>query len=180
MTESFNFAGSREKAKNLTIVKNERAIVQAYINSDRCSFTHPELAYWNRVNNEMIMRMAKFYYENNPHFNYILYMYAFMIKRFDLDFAKDEIGVDTENIFYKALYEGKKALENILNFLGVGQDCIPLAEIWNQHLGLSKESSIEESNQKEKTLKMFIKLQNYYAKKYLKDEMIGLNSEENL
>lgn len=180
LTESFNYAGSREKGKNLINVKNERAIVQAYINSDRCSFTHPELAYWDRVNNDMIRKMAKFYYENNPHFNYVLFMYAFMIKRFNLEFAKDEIGVDTDSISYKAYYEGKKSLEKILNFLGVGQDCIPLTEIWNQHLGISKESSIEESKQKENSMIMFVKIQNFFVKKYLKDEMIGLNSEESL
>jgi hypothetical protein len=99
-------------------VKDERAIVQAYVNSDRCSFTHPELCFWDRVNESMILNIAKTYYSNNPHFKYILYMYGLMVKRFDLDFAKLELGVDQNNPFFIHMMEGKKALSKILSYLG--------------------------------------------------------------
>ena len=76
--DSFKFSGSRESNKPLEKVKDQRAIVQAFINSDRCSHTHPELAFWDRVPEQMIHKLATYYYENNPHLKYILYMYGLM------------------------------------------------------------------------------------------------------
>ena len=91
LVESFDFAGSRELSKPLVQLKGQRAIVQAYVNSDRCSFTHPELAFWNKVPADMLHQLANYYYENNPHVKYILYLYALMIRRCDLEFAVQEV-----------------------------------------------------------------------------------------
>jgi hypothetical protein len=141
LVESYDYAGSRSKTKKFVTVKDERAIVQAYVNSDRCSFTHPELCFWDRVNESMILNIAKTYYSNNPHFKYILYMYGLMVKRFDLDFAKLELGVDQNNPFFIHMMEGKKALSKILSYLGLGPDSPPMSQIWKEHLGLFSLSS---------------------------------------
>ena len=100
MVESFNFGGSREIAKPFESLKNQRAIVQAYCNSDRCSFTHPELAYWDRVPEDLINKIATYYYNNHPHMKYMLYMLALMVRRCDLDFAKQEVGLDATNPYF--------------------------------------------------------------------------------
>ncbi|CAD8118163.1 unnamed protein product [Paramecium primaurelia] len=47
IVEPFNFAVSHEIAKPFESRMNQQAIVQAYCNSDRCYFTHPELAYFD-------------------------------------------------------------------------------------------------------------------------------------
>jgi hypothetical protein len=39
----------------------------------------------------MIQKISKWYYSNNPHFKYILFMYGLMVMRFDLDFAVLEV-----------------------------------------------------------------------------------------
>ena len=36
-------------------------------------------------------------YDNNRHFKYVLLNYGFMLKRFDLKFAKSEVGLDEKN-----------------------------------------------------------------------------------
>jgi hypothetical protein len=91
LVESFNFGGSRELSKPLLKLKSQRAIVQAYVNSDRCSFTHPELAFWDKVPDYMYSKLANYYYQNNPHVKYLLYVYALMIRRSDLEFATQEV-----------------------------------------------------------------------------------------
>lgn len=95
--ESFNFAGSREIIRPFENLKGQRAIVQAYVNSDRCSYTHPELAFWDRIPEELSSKIAYYYYNNHPHIKYILYMYALMVRRCDLDFARQEVGLDSKN-----------------------------------------------------------------------------------
>jgi hypothetical protein len=180
LCESFNYAGSREMSKPLENVKKQRAIVQAYINSDRCSFTHPELAYWDRLDESLIRNMSKFYYDNNPHFKLILYNYAFMCKRFDLDFAREEVGFKEDNSVYRRYVKGKKALEEILNHLGLGPDSDPMMAIWNQHLGLVSHSSYNESLSKFEAFRFLYLLQNHYVRKYVKDKNIGVDAEPSL
>lgn len=176
LSETFNYAGSRELGKPLENVKKQRAIVQAYINSDRCSFTHPELAFWDRLDESLIRKMSKFYYDNNVHFRYVLYMYGFMIKRFDLDFAKEEVGFSENSEIFKLYNKGKKALEELLSHLGLSCTSDPMIELWNQHLGLLSHSSKQEMNQKFESFRILYLLQNHYVRKYLKEKTIGLDA----
>jgi hypothetical protein len=46
------------------------------------------LAYWDRVPETLVHQLAHYYYQNNPHMKYILYMLALMVRRCDLEFAK--------------------------------------------------------------------------------------------
>jgi hypothetical protein len=180
LVETFNYAGSRELGKPLENVKKQRAIVQAYINSDRCSFTHPELAYWDRLDASLIRKFSKYYYENNPHFKYLLLNYSFMIKKFDLEFAKESVNrIDNKESgeVFEIYYKGYRALCNILNHLGLGKESDPVIEMWNQHLGLLANSSEEESRMKSDTFKFLYVLQNHYGKKYLKEKNIGVDSK---
>lgn len=163
----FNYAGSRELGKEITNVKNSRAIIQAFINSDRCSFTHPELAYWDKISQYHLRKITQYYYDNNPHFIYILYNYAFMIRRYNLEFAADYAKMDTNNKYYEVYLKGYSALKNILTHLGLGLDSFPVGEIYSEHLGLSCDSSLDEVHQKEKAYHYLYKLQNYQIGKYL-------------
>lgn len=178
LVDNFNYAGSREVNKPLENVKSSRAIVQAYINSDRCSFVHPELGYWDRLDEEMIRKMSKYYYDNNRHFKYILYNYGFMISRFDLAFAQEELGYDKQNEIFKVILKGKEALEKILNNLGLSPSSPPMIETFNQHLGLVSTSSSEERQQKLSAYRNLYKIQNYYARKMIKEKTIGVDFQE--
>ena len=97
-----------------------------------------------------------------------------MVKRFDLEFAIQEVGADVNNKYFQEILNGKKALEEILNKLGIGPNSTPLNAIYNQHLGLTEDAKIEESLQKEKAYKNTFMLQNYQVKKYLKEKKICL------
>jgi len=178
LVELYNYSGSKDHGKDLFSVKAEKAIVQAYINSDRCSYMHPELAFWDRVPENLKKKIIKYYYDNNRHFKYVLFVYAFMVKRFDLEFAIQEVGIDFNNKYFQDIMRGKKALEEILNKLGIGPNATPLIAIYNQHLGLTEDAKIEESLQKESAYKMTFVLQIYQVNKYLKEKKIGLDSEE--
>jgi hypothetical protein len=180
LVESFNYAGSRELSKPFENVKKQRAIVQAYINSDRCSFSHPELAFWDRLDEVLIKKMSKYYYEDNIHFKYVLYNYGFMIKRFDLYFAREELGFNENSEIYTNYVKGKKALEDILNHLGLSSSSDPMIELWNQHLGLLSHSSHQEMNQKFGSYRTLYLLQNQYARKYLKEKTVGVDPEMSL
>ncbi|CAD8047946.1 unnamed protein product [Paramecium sonneborni] len=179
MVESFNFGGSREIAKPFENLKNQRAIVQAYCNSDRCSFTHPELAYWDRVPEELINKIATYYYNNHPHMKYLLFMYALMVRRCDLDFAKQEVGLDSSNSCFLAMQKGKAALITILDQLGLGNSSTPMNAIWKQHLGCSLQSMKTETNQKFKTFMTLNKLQLYQAKKIVKHGILETDGQAN-
>ena len=48
----------------------------------------------------MLQQIADYYYQNNPHFKYILYMFGLTAKRFDLDFASQELNMDTKNPYF--------------------------------------------------------------------------------
>ncbi|CAD8127197.1 unnamed protein product [Paramecium sonneborni] len=168
MVESFNFGGSREIARPFESLKSQRAIVQAYCNSDRCSFTHPELAYWDRVPEELINKIATYYYNNHPHMKYMLYMYALMARRCDLDFAKQEVGLDSSNPYFQAMQKGRAALIKILDQLGLGDNSTPMIAIWKQHLGCQLQSMNMEVKQKFSTFRTLNELQLYQAKKMVK------------
>ncbi len=163
----FNFSGSRELGKEIKSVKNSRAIIQAYINSDRCSFMHPELAYWDKVDEEYLRKILQYYYDNNPHFIYILYNYAFMIRRFNLDFAANYAMMDRNNKYFEVYIKGYQALKKILTTIGLGIDSYPINQIYSEHLGLSSISSVNEVNQKEAAYHYIYKLQNFQICKYL-------------
>ena len=163
----FNFAGSRDLGKEIKEVKKSRAIIQAYINSDRCSFTHPELAYWDKVDENHMRKIFEYYYNNNPHFLYILYNYAFMVRRFNLEFAANYAGMDTNNKYFEVYQKGYNALNKILTRLGLGLDSYPINQIYSEHLGLSKDSSHDELKQKEAAYHYIYKLQNFQIGKYL-------------
>ena len=165
--DSFTFCGSRELGKEILSVKNTRAIVQAYINSDRLSYCHPELAFWDKVEPYFQKKITQYYYENNQHFIYLLYNYAFMIRRFDLDFAAENILLDEKNEYFKAYKSGYDSLKKILSSLGLGADWFPVGKIISEHLGLSNDSSNDEVLQKEKAYKYIYKLQSYQALKLL-------------
>lgn len=175
LVDSYNYAGSREMGKPLENVKDSRAIVQAYIHSDRCSFTHPELCFWDQLDERMIRKMAQHYYDNNRHFKYILFNYGFMISRFDLEFAQEELGLDKNNEFYKNALKGKAALEKILNNLGLSSTSPPMTEMYNQHLGLVSNSSLEERNQKVQAYRNIFKIQNYFARKMMKEKTLEID-----
>jgi len=177
--DSFNFAGSRELGKEILSVKKTRAIVQAYINSDRLSYCHPELAYWDEVGHYHQRKITQNYYENNQHFIYLLYNYAFMIRRYNLDFAAENILLDQNNKYFKVYKNGYNALKQILSSLGLGVDSFPIGEIYSEHLGLSNDSSHDEMSQKEKSYKYIYKLQSYQALKYLENKNLveGGNQE---
>ncbi|CAD8136144.1 unnamed protein product [Paramecium pentaurelia] len=123
MVESFNFGGSRETAKAFENLKNQRAIVQAYCNSDRCSFTNPELAYWDRV--PYILLQLSSSYEI-----FTLYVCS-MVRRSYLDFAKKEVGLDSSNPYFQAMQKGTAAMIAILDQLGLGNNSTPMIAIWN-------------------------------------------------
>jgi len=171
----FNYSGSRELGKEITSVKNSRAIIQAYINSDRCSFLHPELAYWDKVGQTHLRKITQYYYNNNPHFIYILYNYAFMIKRFNLEFAAKYALMDKNNKYFEIYKKGYDSLKNLLTQLGLGLDSFPIGEIYSEHLGLSSDSSNDEVHQKEQAYHYIYKLQNYQIGKYL--ELKKLNDD---
>ncbi|CAK56127.1 unnamed protein product (macronuclear) [Paramecium tetraurelia] len=179
MVESFNFGGSRETAKPFENLKNQRAIVQAYCNSDRCSFTHPELAYWDRVPEELVNKIATYYYNNHPHMKYLLYMYALMVRRCNLDFAKQEVGLDSSNPCYQAMEKGRAALIAILDQLGLGNHSTPMIAIWKQHLGCQLQSMEAETDQKFKTFMTLNKLQLYQAKKIVKHGILETDGFSN-
>lgn len=178
LVELYNYSGAKDTEKPLENVKVENAIVQAYINSDRCSFMHPEFAYWDRLTDNLRKKIIKYYYDNNRHFKYILFVYAFMIRRFDLEFAIREVGIDVNNKYFHDIVKGRKALEEILIKLGIGPNSTPVNGIYNQHLGLLEDSSTEEVKQKENAFRMAFVLQNYQVKKFLREKKIGLDSSE--
>ena len=127
---------------------------------------------------EMIRKMSKYYYDNNRHFKYILYNYGFMISRFDLAFAQEELGYDKQNEIFKVILRGKEALEKILNNLGLSPNSPPMIETFNQHLGLISTSSSEERQQKLSAYRNLYKIQNYYARKLIKEKTIGVDFQE--
>jgi hypothetical protein len=178
LVETFNFAGSRELGKPLNNVKGQRAIVQAYINSDRCSFTHPELAFWDKLNDHQIAIMARYYYDNHPHFKYMIHMYAYMCKRFDLELAVSEVGLDYNNPTFLTYQKGKEALMRILNYCGINEKSVPMDELWKQHLGLQGTSSTEEVLQKEVLFKTIVKLQNYHVKEFLREQILDSTAKD--
>ena len=181
LRESYNFSGSKEIIGPFSNIKKESAIVQAYINSDRCSCIHPELAFWNNLTEIQIKKMAKYYYQNNPHFKYIIFMYAYIVRRYDLEFAAANI-FDKNDPIFKLFDSGKKALIKILDYLGVSSNSTSLEEIWNQHLGLLKDSSYEEAKQKEKAIKFILELQIYIVKQFNNshDEEVKRNLEKKI
>jgi hypothetical protein len=174
LVDLYNYSGSKVNTKPMEYIKKEKSVVQAYILSDRCSNLHPELAYWDRVTEELQKKIIFYYYNNNRHFKYVLSVYAFMIKRFDIELAIQELGLDSENEYIKQLIKGKNALEVILNKLGLGKKSTPVISMYSQHLGLVDGSKLEEVDNKEKSFKMMYKLQNYQVNKYLKEMNIGL------
>ena len=103
-----------------------------------------------------------------------------MLKRFDLELSIQELGIDSENKYIKDLIKGKKALEDILNKLGLGVNSSPVISMYSQHLGLIDGSKIEEVENKERSYKMMYKLQNYQVNKYLKEKKIGLEEESKI
>jgi hypothetical protein len=180
--DSFNFAGSRDMGKELLSVKKTRAIIQAYINSDRLSYCHPELAYWDKVGHFHQRKITQNYYENNQHFIYLLYNYAFMIRRYDLDFAAENALLDKNNKYFQIYKNGYNSLKQLLTSLGLGFDSFPIGQIYSEHLGLSNDSSYDEIHQKERLFKYMYKLQNYQALKYLenKNSIAGNENEYKL
>lgn len=172
LVHSFNFSGSRDLNKPLVKVKAQRAIVQAYINSDRCSFTHPELSFWERLNENNIAAMANFYHEDNPHLKYMLYMYILMIKRYDLEFAASEVGIDSNSEVFKEYQRGKIALERILNYIGLNQKSLPVCQLWKEHIGLQSSSTQQETVFREELLKGLVKFQNYQARKFVREQIL--------
>ena len=177
LADTFNYSGSREMLKPLIKVKNQRAIVQAYINSDRCSFTHPELAFWEKLNENQIAEIARFYHDNNQHIKYMLYMYIFMVQRYDLEFAVNEVGIDTNNEIYKSYVRGKKALEKILNYIGISKLSLPANQMWKEHLGLQSTSTDKELIMKENCFRNLIRFQNYQVKKYVREQILNSESD---
>lgn len=170
VVDLYDYAGSRELSKKLINVKSTRAIVQAYINSDRCSYSHPELSFWDKLSPEQIKEITRYYYENNKHFIYILYNLGFLIRRFDLDFASKAAKLDTSNECYRIYQNGSKALEGLLNHLGIGKQSTPISQIYKQHLGLSKEASNDELTLKEWGYKSLYRLQNSQVDTYLSEQ----------
>lgn len=179
LVENFDYAGAEDVPVSFDNVKEQSPIVQAYIFSDRCSFSHPELAFWDKVDENLIKRMAKTYYDNNRHFKYILYYFGFLLKRFDLEFAKSEVGMDEKNQVFQAYLKGRDGLEKILNNIGLSTSSTPIVQIYNQHLGLLTTSSQEEANQKFEAYRMLYSLQNYYVRRYLKDLKMEKDTSEN-
>ncbi|CAD8117606.1 unnamed protein product [Paramecium primaurelia] len=82
--------------------------VQAYFNSDRYSFTHPQLTYWDRVPEELIYKIATYFQNNHPQKKYMLYIQALMGIRCDLDFSKQEVGLDSTNPYFQAIQKEEK------------------------------------------------------------------------
>lgn len=58
----------------------------------------------------MLAKMSKFYYENNPHFKYVLYMLGLLAMRYDLDFGIAELNLDKNNPYFLKVKEGRAAL----------------------------------------------------------------------
>jgi DNA-binding ferritin-like protein (Dps family) len=177
LVENFDYAGSEDKSivinSENNSIQNLSPIVQSYIFSDRCSFTHPELAFWDRLDENLIKKMAKNYYDNNRHIKYILYNYAFMLKRFDLEFAQFEVGFEESNGVFQNLVKGRNALEKIMNNIGLSKSSTAAVNIYNQHLGLLTNSSTEETEQKFDAYRMLYLMQNYFVRKYLREVKIG-------
>lgn len=159
LVDLYDYAGSRELGKKLVNVKSTRAIVQAYINSDRCSYTHPELAFWGNLSSSQIGILTKYYYENNKHFNYIISNLSFLLKRMDLNFGIEAIKLDGNNKCLNEYIKGYNSLYKILEHIGMGINSTPTLEIYKQHLGLSKDCGQEELNQKEKAFRNIFILQ---------------------
>jgi hypothetical protein len=168
LAENFDYAGYEDAPISFDSIKDQSGIVESYVYSDRCSFTHPELAFWDRLDENLIKKMAKTYYDNNRHFKFILYTYAFMLKRSDLEFARSEVGLDQNNPVFINYMKGRNALEKILINIGLDTSSTNTTHIYNQHLGLLTLSSKEENNQKFDAYRMLFILQNYYLRKYLK------------
>jgi hypothetical protein len=103
-----------------------------------------------------------------------------MIERFNLDFAKQEVGLNQKSSIFQNYEKGKKALENILNSLGLISSNNPLVQSINQHLGLLASSSEEETTQKYKSFRTLYTLQNYYVRKYIKEKTIGVDTQDSL
>lgn len=177
LIDLYDYSGAKENLKPLEDVNEEKAVVQAYLYSDRCTNLHWELAYWDRVTDNLQKKIIYYYYNNNRHFKYVLYVYAFMLKRFDVEFAIQELGVDSQDKYVKDILKGKKALEGILDKLGLGVNSSPVISMYSQHLGLIDGSKLEEVDNKERSYKMMYMLQNYQVNKYLKEKKIGLDED---
>ena len=124
--------------------------------------------------------MAGYYYENNPHLKYILYMYGLMVRRFDLEFAKQEIGLDSNSVIFQHYLKGKEALTKILENLGLGPNSMPMVEIWKQHLGLHALSTEQEVKHKQKVLKSFNRLQIHFVRQQVKDQILSIENSNSL
>ena len=178
LVESFNYCGSRELSRPLTAVKKQRAIVQAYINSDRNSFTHPELAFWENVTETQIKKLASFYYDRNPHVSYLLLNYMYMIMRFDLEFGKNYVGLDTSSVIFENYKRGFDALARICNYCGINKHSVVVKKMMYQHVGLHPTSSAIEYEKRVEFLRTMIKIQNLLVKKYNIERVINQNSTE--
>jgi hypothetical protein len=99
-----------------------------------------------------------------------------MLKRFDLEFASEELGFKDSNLIFKKYVKGKGALEDVLSHLGLGNTSDPMISLWNQHLGLLAYSSNREMNQKFEAFRFLYKLQNFYARKFIKEKNIGVEA----
>ncbi len=105
-----------------------------------------------------------------------------MMRVFDLQFAKEQLGFDNSHIsthrddscsILSHYEKGKNALKDILNHFGMSNSSDPMIEIWNQHLGLLANSSMYEMRQKKEACRMLYLLQNHYVKTYLKEKTLG-------
>eukprot|EP00340_Litonotus_pictus_P005835 CAMPEP_0170523182 /NCGR_PEP_ID=MMETSP0209-20121228/8611_1 /TAXON_ID=665100 ORGANISM="Litonotus pictus, Strain P1" /NCGR_SAMPLE_ID=MMETSP0209 /ASSEMBLY_ACC=CAM_ASM_000301 /LENGTH=726 /DNA_ID=CAMNT_0010811129 /DNA_START=418 /DNA_END=2601 /DNA_ORIENTATION=- len=169
LVNMYDYAGSRELGKKLVEVKKTRAIVQAYINSDRCSYCHPELAFWDQLSTEQIQQIIRYYFSNNSHLKYVLYNLGFMVRRFDLDFAVSYAKMDPNNKYFGNYVKGRATLEKLLDHLGIGYDSTPVNDIYKEHLGLSDHTSNEELVVKENAFKNVFKIQSFVLAKYLSE-----------
>ena len=178
LVESFNYAGSRELSKPFTNVKNQRAIVQAYVNSDRNSFTHPELSFWDRISEKQIQQIAKYYYENNPHITYLLYNYMYMLVRFDLQFGQEYVGLDSNSKIMQLYKSGSEALRKICFDCGLNSNAYPIRKMLYQHVGLHSTSNETEYNRRFCYLRLMTQIQNFQVKKYNTEQVINEKSPE--
>jgi hypothetical protein len=97
----------------------------------------------------------------------------------DLELAVSEAEMDKNNPTFEKYIKGKEALKRILNYCGINKTCVPMDELWKQHLGLGLTSSSEELLQKELLFKSMIKFQNYHAKEFLREQVLdgSLNND---
>lgn len=141
------------------VVKSERAIPQAALNSSHLTWMHPDLAGWNLLTAEGKEFIADTYAEGNQHIRYMFASLALLYKQTDPTTSAKVF--DSENLYFQEMVEGRNALGELLSDprINLGPKSELVMEMWNEHLGLPKDATQDLAVKRETLMKKLWALQ---------------------